>query len=546
MFLDIIDTALPADLKNRFHDVTSSQSTTTAVGSLRDRLFRFADKSATRADQALRTVSPELVLDEHVILRALRATKPLRAFATLGLNRFLWIFGAAASGTSIERRFAVEYFDAAVRWFAAEYCLQTLIEIQEGVPIGIALNGGSERLRRLSSTDVHFSWVSELILSQAADEIADNPKRYQKLAGVTRSIVQELFTTLRETSYRLSPVRPLSNLSTAADRLVGHFCIEAGALSGTPFPNLALGTAIEKHPFVRFPSGPAPLALRDSLTSLEQAFFEYSRRELGDEKVRGDLFERVTSRCIKAVIPEDFIELSPPLNIPIPNSRDEGEVDLAFKSQDGMLLLGECKAYFFTSGTETITNAFEDQMKKAVKQLTKRVNAIQKGVPLHSARRPLSDSRNSLTAALGIPLHPYGAAVWNSDALREVDGIRSYLAIVPLHQLIIVMQTIRDSADLRDYLTLRHQIQSANTVVADEIDMLILHLNQFGRASIQRKIRSVQADERPFLLPCRFTAECAALKEIPRNRNAWRKWLYDSADVDRSIGRAHGPGVVPT
>ncbi|MFB9357774.1 hypothetical protein [Actinoplanes nipponensis] len=518
--------------------ISSLPGSTTAVGALRNRLLHFADKSSKRADEALKNASPKLLLDEQVMLRALRATKPVRAFATLGFNRFLWIFGAAASGMSTERRFAVEYFDAAVGWFAAEYCMQTLIEIQEGVPIGVALNGGSERLRRLSSTDVHFSWVSELILSQAADEIAENPKRYKKLAGMTRPIVQELFTTLRGTSYRLSPVRPLSKLSPAAAGLLDHFCIQAGALSGTPFANLALSTTIEKHPFVRFPAGPAPLALRDSLMSLEQAFFEYSRRELADEKARGDLFERVTSRCIKAVMPNDFTELPPPLNIPIPNSRDEGEIDLAFSSKDDMLLIGECKAYFFTSGSDTITNAFEDQIKKAVKQLVKRVDAARQGVRIHSAGRPLSGISSSLTAALGIPLHPYGAAVWNSDALREVDGIRPYLAIIPLHQLLIVMQSIRDSADLRDYLILRHQIQKANTVVADEIDMLILHLNHFSRAGIQRRISSVQADERPFLLPCRFTADGTALKEIPRNRNAWRKWLYDSADVDRSIGEA--------
>lgn len=526
--------ALPSSLRNSLRASLQRPADDDERDQIRQELESFAASSATAADEALRAISPEAVLDTRNLRRALRANSRTQVLSIPGANRFIWIAGAAACGSQTGKRELIGYFESVGQWLAGHFCAKYVPAVQADLSPHVSLNDSFEQLRRIFPTTIQFRWVSQLILQQVADEIASDPQSYESIADITRPIVNEVFADLIARGQdNTKSTRDTVPLTDAAEAFIRSISCPSGSLSNTPFSALAVTTDIEKFPYVSFESGCRPLAIREAQTGLEQAVFELARRRLPTEKARGDLFERVAARCIDQVCPEEFTERQPPLRVPIPGSKDPGEVDVAFTAEDGTLLLGECKAYFVNPRTSSVINAFAGDMRKAAGQLAKRAVAIKDGSTLLWGHGRSLPGRPSRVLSIGIPLHSYATAVWNNAALKEAEAVRQDLGIFPLHQLLIVMQSMRNAGDLAAYIDVRFRLQRSGTNIADECDMLILHLNPNGR-TVLADAESVGPGESFTIAPCSISVADALNRDRPENRGEWRRWLYSSVRVDRS------------
>ncbi|MEV6842992.1 hypothetical protein [Actinoplanes sp. NPDC051411] len=499
-----------------------------AIEALRQQLMAFADASASEVQACLRTLSPDAILDVKRVTQALGANPRTGALRITGANRFIWIAGASASGTQNSKRDLIRYFDSVGRWMAGRFCAATLPRKQEEISSHVLLNAHFEDIRRVFPTTIQFRWVSKLILQGAADEIESDPIKYHELAWFTSAVVNDVFADLaaRQQDFAL----PTQKLGSGADKFVRKVACAAGSLRNRSFVDLAVSTIPERFPYVQFDTGCRPLAFRESNCALEQSYFELVKRCVADSKTRGDLFERVASRCIQAVGPQDLVELKQPLRVPVPGSKNPREVDLAFSSQSDRLVLGECKAYYVATHSYSVVNAFEEDMKKAAEQLDTRVKAIDEGNALTSNGKPVGIYCRSNIIALGIPLHSYATAVWNADTLAAAEAVRPGLGIIPLHQLIIVVQSMRNIDELSRYIDQRYRLQASRVNVADECDMLIIHLNPQG-AAVLSAAEEAGSKGSATLLPCHVSMHDALQRERPDDRGEWRRWLYKVAEV---------------
>lgn len=511
----------------------------------RRQLDEYSDACASSAENLLRTLDPAAAFNQRRIRKALKLLGPRHGLEDTGLNRFAWILGVAGGGTDRSVKTLSEYFQSVTGWHAGRMCSNLLPQPNpREVPLGVLLNQVSEDIRRVAPTTIQFRWVSHAILTAAADEIAADPRKYGPLAYVTRQVIDEAFDYLLRAALELSvPSRyvwtrrrwsrssvRVANLSVGCRRLLESLVLAPGSLAGQPFKRLAFDRLIETHPLVAYAEAAVPLGYREALIGLEQAFFEMTRRLLNDEKDRADLFERITSRCLKELGPADLLELKPPVHVRV-SKKDPGEVDFAMRGPRHVIL-GECKAYLVTSGSDAVINSFPRQMGKAVKQLNDRAAAFAAGSPLTAAGTSVSKASVHAALKLAVPLHPYAGAVWNSDCLAEIpDGTSADIAIIPIHQLVILARALGSTAELSDYFAHRHLLRSRGVQCQDESDYLVGFLNP-ARTHMVRAILRLASQKKvhQYVAPCFVPTDAAIHLPAPSSSSEWRRQFYDMAE----------------
>jgi hypothetical protein len=489
-----------------------------------------AEQFRATLEDCLQKMNPRVALDPELVNKAAGGPQKLM-LAETGLNRFMWVIGTGAKGQDSGLPIIRTFTRAAASWVAARHCLSFVMPRDDTLPMNIASNARLEEMRRHLPAEMRFLWISELILESTAEVIAEDESRFGSLCELTPTAIQglfELFRSLASNPRVNDLVRGMQEAPAGVQDLARALSAPASSLSGLAAEALVASTEIERFPFVDFVDAVVPLGFREAAFHTEQALFEMVRRRLPNEKARGDLFEAVITRCMRGVAPPPLRPLQPPLAIAQPQANDPGEVDFALYG-DQLLLVGEAKAYFVTRTTDSVINAFGDQMGKAVKQLDRRIRAFKAGSPLITGDGPIPTAQVRRIAGIAVPLHSYATAVWNAESLEEVEAKRPDLLIMPLHQLILAMQTMLDTKDLRKYLLLRWHYIRSNYQLMDEADLLRVHI------AAPAEYRDWVLSEEPVegynrvLQPYGTTVEFALGTKRPTNRSAWRQLLFENS-----------------
>jgi hypothetical protein len=527
-FRSAFEAALPEDHRQAFRDLAVGLSGNVVNGFNEDltrQLFQeLGAASAAAADDALGELAARVALNPNLLSRSIsEAARPVLSMA--GLNRFVWIVGVAAGGGNRSKRPLQRYFDACARWYVAQYCVDLLNDQDADLAGALKNNASHEATRRLLATDIRFRWISELILEAAAYEVEKDPVSFGALREVVAPAVRGFFEFYTQRSWSQILAQQPHGLSDAARDLARALSTPAGAMAENGFINLALSTEIERHPIVDFGRVLAPLGAREAVTHTEQGLFELARTRISDPAARSALFERVVSRVLEWVAPPNLGVLARPMAVSIPGTADPGELDFALLDTEQCLILGEAKAYFITTASQSVLHAFKDQVGKAVTQLDRRLDACRGGSPVTSrGREPIALGERE-AIGLAVPLHSYATAIYNKATMAEVGGNRHDIAVLPIHQLILVMQSMLDTQDMLCYFELRARYRDAGVIVYDEADLLVPHLVGPHREQpyFEQYVAAATNDHSPILLPHYVEVSDALEMRRPGDRRQWRR-----------------------
>lgn len=471
-----IDSALEQDILSDSH----SSFPALHVDSALSRLQRALRAEAAVADEDVTTVLKRISPTAAVTPAAwdLLEVPADSILSVAGLDRLIWVIAVGGGGSDASTSTIRDYVRGAERFVAVRYLLDIVGERNPAVTAEARRNHFNEALRRHFPTEIRFVWASHLLLTSAADAIAEDSVRYHSLAQFSSAAIEDYFdeySSIQRTGASINAITSSPIRAGAMNSLGRLMATPAGSASEARFSKLLLHRDYERFPFVEFGSDVLPISLRGAGFYLEQAFFEVAKRQLADGKARAQLYEETIRRASHVVAPSDFKTLLPPIAVPDASSSDPGEVDFGWLAED-LLVLGEAKAHFVASEPGTSASAFVDQCGKATRQLNLRLSRVREGFPVNSRMNRVCASAVSRVLGLAVPLHSYGAAVWDHSLLRTIGALSPHVALIPLHQLVILLGSLTDARDLRRYLFLRSLYLRDGVAISDESDLLRVHL----------------------------------------------------------------------
>lgn len=477
------------------------------------------------ATDCLDHMSASCALDETLIRKASEGNVRTRSLHSLGSARFIWVIAVRAHGTSRELRLVKRYMEAAAGWIAGNQAYGLFAARDPFLSMGVALNSDFENTRRNFTSAVHFSWIAQYIAETACRvaAVAGFDSRELPDEEVIREILDYVKLLIQPRRY--VPAHDLSRLSDQAIDFLRRVSLDprSDSLGMADFSTLVTSSRLEQQPCVLIDGNPTVFGVHEFLFGIDQVVLE-AARSAGDKK-RADLFEAVARACLGELGPRDLQVVPPPLAIPIPGSENPGEVDVA-ASTDSLVLLGECKAQLVTPQSSTVINAFTDQVGKAVHQLAVRRDALDAGAPLLASGVPVPLNENPRILAVALTLHSYGGAVWNADSLREISAIERNIAVVPLHQFVIVAHALRNATELDAYFQFRQQILEIGVVILDEIDIMTIFLHPHRDAhvvSMRRQAQTGRVITQPLIVPMGLAMSLPK----PPSRAKWNDLLID-------------------
>lgn len=475
-------------------------------------------KSSMRAGYWLDKLDPEVVRDSQSVKSAYEATAEADyVFERAGFNRFQWMIAVAGGGTDHSEEALTGFLEAVAGWIAADVLSLQFAPASPEVGRGVYANPSFEAARRYMPVPVHMRWASELICASLANEVADDEEKYAELTVVTPTAVSEIFAWVnakgkhRDAEAAGSATTSLPNLSHEASTLLDALASPAASRKGCPFDVLMFDLGNEALPFVRFPSGIEPVSAREATYRLEFALFSLARRLLTDDKNRSDLFEGVVTRSLRLSSPNDLELAHGAARCPIPNTKNPGQTDFVIRDSTSTYI-GECKSMVAAPRPHSVINNFTDDIGKATDQLDKRMEAFAGGVDFLVDEQPWGSPRESIYG-LAVPFHDYGGAVWHHDCLPLVNGLRTNLAVIPVHQMVLVMRAMTKGPDLAAYIRFRAAWLERDHEIFDELDILVPFLFPDDTGDIES--------------PKQFgvTHEARLSDSIPSSAQAWRRRL---------------------
>lgn len=499
---------------------------------LADELNVSMTAAAGDADRILKSLSPEAAMR----LSAQASTHASEAELMIlmehaGLDRFVWTVAAGGGGQENTDALVAEYLHASARWCAYNFIFSTTSAVDDELPMIIGVSADLEMVRRQMSTEVRFAWISRLIAKTIAEIVESDRDRYGGLSQVlTPCAVDELFDYLCGYPFVTNHYTLMAGSVALPDgprALMREMSIDAGSLSNATFVDLVLGIHGEIAPYVSFDGNPFPVAIRQATLSPEHCLFELVRRSVPEEKDRSDLFEAVVSACLHETLPAVFTELAPPIQASIPNSDDPGEIDFALFSPDGPLIVGEAKAYLVTRRPDSVINSFGNQLNKASDQLRKRIDAIRSGATISASSGAPTSASGMRVIGIGVPMHSYATAIWNRESLQIIGALQKDIAIIPLHQLLLMASLMTDASDWCAYLDARFAMIDAGLQIFDEADLLVGYLGgTFGPVDDIPQRFGAKEKEVRFLPTFSADPQDAILVRPPRSTPLWRVMFW--------------------
>lgn len=455
-----------------------------------------------------------------------------------GLNRFAWVIGVGGGGLRQDVEVVSHYFEQCGRWLAVVSVLGAASIVDEDLPAGLRSNRWREQVKRIMATDIRTRWACELICTSFADVVASSGE-FSALKHVTKDNVADLFEWLQEAKTAMDDEASRSFLSgrvrvpNCDSTLLPSVSITSGSLFGSGFGSLVFSPSIDNGPIVAFGGEYLPVALRESFTSLDLAFFNMAREAFvakNGDKLRSDLFEFTVREAIRRVIVAEFdvpsgeILCSDPLE-----GSNEGETDFLLIDRTGLGYVGECKAMVVPVNTKTVLNAFKNQLETAVGQVTKRRNRIENGHEVTVDGKALTRLKAFPVHGIITPLHSYATAILDRHCLLDifaVDSDISKIAIVPLHQLVLLMAGIKSGEHLNDYFSYRGGLLERGVQIFDEMDSFISFI--YAADNARSVLAQIGTGTLPLLAQYSMEFDVIYESERPSSSLAWVQTLKDS------------------
>ncbi|VXB44332.1 hypothetical protein [Nocardioides sp. AX2bis] len=444
-------------------------------------------------------------------------------------TRLTWTLATTASGTIRSKELATRCYKKLGEWWAVRFIL-TLITAD---PQSLATTSAdAEGLHRVASQQIRYAWVTRLICTSMAQEVAQNPVASQRIPELTPGAVDALldatigyFTT------------GTLNLSQPAKALAQNFAQRAGSLAGRPLQDAIFHRDINAKPWILYPNGELlPIATLPAALGLEHAVLQLADDRLASLRLpatsKGEFFERVTQLCLADALNIQPASTGRPLKVRV-SPADEGELDGALGNPVEVIF--ECKARMTPNGIGGIGGAFETDVVAAIGQVRERLDALTTG------RSPIVDAtgarfvRAEEVSGICVLAHPYGGSVVNPMMLDLTTAERDLVPIVAadIHTWIIVATALGSTAELRSFLKFRNRHYRWRIYATEEVDLLISFLNpnrsELTRAMSQSKV--LRPDANQLMGGCSVPLDCSLLTPKPQPGRTWRQLLYAHAEV---------------
>jgi hypothetical protein len=523
---------LPPVVTEGLLEVLTGKASSEVRDDLIRRVLEYRERSRRRVEWLLGILDPAAALNLTALQLATEKSSAAKYATEAGFNRFQWILAVSGKGTDATLENFQRYAAACGAWLATAHILGVLDERDEEISRGVQINPWQETQRRTWSVDVQFRWVSELFCSSIASEIESDPDKYCGLEFVTHRAVADLFKWVEAYVDRMDrqvdggTIGPVPVPSAFARPLVASLSVRSDEYRAKSFEVLVETLDIEAFPFATIDGHVAPVALREATYAVELALLNLARRVLADEKDRSDLFENAVKRSLGRVLPEGVEVPFAPVFVPIPNSKNKGETDFIVRGSARHTFVGECKAMAAVQTPRTVINSFSNDVSKAVKQLKLRMEAIKAGSDVKVGGESW-EAPDANVYGLAVPLHSYGGAVWNHECLPHGDADNPGLAVIPVHQLLVVARAMEDADDLGAYVRFRNDLFDLKLELRDELDILAAYI--FSDAS---KIRAMieEAPEHGLRVIRAYGVELDIIVSdtMPTSARAWRRRLTRS------------------
>ncbi|MFP3459783.1 hypothetical protein R5O87_02900 [Arthrobacter globiformis] len=493
------------------------------------RVGDYRERSRRRAEWLLRILDRATAVDMKALEHAMANSPAARYAGRAGFNRFHWILAVSGKGTDQNPANVQKFAAACGAWLATSQIISQLVERDEELARGVQVNPSQETQRRIWAVVVHFRWASELFCTSMAVEIQSNPTKYRGLEFVTQRAVTDLFKWVEAYVDRIDrqandqAVGPVPSISSFARPLIEALTVQGDEYRSKPFEGLTETLDIEAYPFVSVGGVIAPVALREATYGLELALLNLARRLLCDEKDRSDLFENAVKRSLSRVLPSGIDLPYAPVSIPIPKTKNKGETDFILRELSAHTFIGECKAMAAVQRSGTVIHSFSDDVGKAAKQLKLRMDAVKLGGEVRvDGLAWAAPTRN--VYGIAVPLHAYGGAIWNHECLPHGDIDHPDIAVIPVHQLLVVARAMEDAHDLGAYIRFRSALFGLKLELRDELDILAAYI--FSDAmKIKALIEGAPEHGRRVIRAYGVELETAVSDVMPTSARAWRNRL---------------------
>lgn len=455
------------------------------------RITAYRDRSLRRLELLLRVLDSAAALEIKALELALKNSNAAKYASSAGFNRFHWILAVSGKGVDRSADTIQKYAAACGAWLATSQIIGRLSDVDEDLSRGLQMNPRQESERRTSAIVVYFRWASELFCKSMGAEIESNESKYRSLNFVTQRAVGDLFKWVEAYVDRLNriaagkTVGPLPLLSARAIPLVEALTVHGDDYRSKSFKVLATTLDIEAYPFVHVGGIIAPVAVREATYGVELAVLNLARRLLLKDKDRSDLFENAVKRSLSKALPSGIELPHASIFIPIEGTKNEGETDFIFRDPTANTFIGECKAMAAVQVPGTVIHTFTEQAGKAATQLKLRMDAVRQGGTVIVDGRTWA-APTSNVYGIAVSLHAYGGAVWNHECLPHGDVDHQDLAVIPVHQLLVVARAMESASDLGNYIRFRSALFDLKIELFDELDILAAYI--FSDAS---KIRDL-------------------------------------------------------
>lgn len=521
--------ALPSAVTEGIVDVLAGKASPEEREAVLARVGDYRDRSRRRAEFLLGILDSATALDMKALERAMANSSAARYASSAGFNRFHWILAVSGRGADRNPENVQRFAAACGAWLATSRIIWQVADIDEGLARGVQVNPWQETQRRMWSVDVHFRWVSELFCSSMAREIESNRTKYGGLELVNQRAVTDLFKWVEAYVNRVDrqaageAVGAVPSPSPFARPLVEALAVKGDEYRSKSFEELVDTLEIEAYPFVKVGGILAPVAVREATYRVELALLNLARSLLADNKDRSDLFENAVIRSLRQVLPPGIDLPLAPVFIPIPETKNKGETDFIFRDSSVHTFIGECKAMAAVQTPATVIHTFTDHVSKAATQLKLRMDAVRRGggvtVDGLTWAAPTSN-----VYGIAVPLHSYGGAVWNHECLPHGDVDHPDLAVIPVHQLLVVGRAMEDADDFGEYIRFRSALFDLKLELRDELDILAAYIFS-DAATIRAMIEGAPEHGMRVIRAYGVELETAVSDVMPGSAQAWRRRL---------------------
>ncbi|MFJ4252341.1 hypothetical protein [Microbacterium sp. NPDC090003] len=307
----------------------------------------------------------------------------------------------------------------------------------------------------------------------------------------------------------------LEYMPEAARSLAEQMSVDAGSLASAQFSALNAARTASLKPFVRFDGVVVPANLEGATSDIHVAILDVARsRRSSNESAR--LMEQVCARVLSQC---------PGLNTKVgevylhSNTTDEtAEVDVfAAGRQQRHFLDAEVKAHYEDRNIPTTPKLYKAGFRGSLSQLAERRRLFLGGAHVTGRGERVALSPDASFVGLGVTLHDYAGLIWRPEVLGEQRGAN----LMTIADLAVVTSTMRDDAELFEYLEYRELLFARGSGFAhDEIDILS-HFLEVDSSALCRQMREMP-ERTAYMVPARDLPSSLATNMQPPPREEFR------------------------